>query len=54
MHSARSFAGETGLSFQQPAAGGYVAGTYRQRFTLASGRYAMIEDGLGFKLVLGL
>ncbi|MGC4024771.1 MAG: DUF3363 domain-containing protein [Mesorhizobium sp.] len=25
--------------------------TYRQRFTLASGRFAMIDDGLGFKLV---
>ncbi|MFN5719846.1 MAG: DUF3363 domain-containing protein, partial [Bradyrhizobium sp.] len=24
---------------------------YRQRFTLASGRFAMIDDGLGFQLV---
>jgi hypothetical protein len=28
-----------------------VAGTYRQRFDLASGRFAMIDDGLGFTLV---
>jgi hypothetical protein len=31
--------------------GEYVAGTYRQRFALASGRFAMIDDGLGFQLV---
>ena len=28
-----------------------VAGTYTQRFALASGRFAMIDDGLGFQLV---
>jgi hypothetical protein len=28
-----------------------VAGTYRQRLTLASGRFAMIDNGLGFQLV---
>ena len=33
------------------AAGEYVAGTYRQRLTLASGRFAMIDNGLGFQLV---
>jgi hypothetical protein len=26
-------------------------GTYRQRLDLASGRFAMIDDGLGFTLV---
>ena len=26
-------------------------GTYRQRLTLASGRFAMIDNGLGFQLV---
>ena len=26
-------------------------GIYRQRVTLASGRFAMIDDGLGFQLV---
>lgn len=29
----------------------YVAGAYRQRFALASGRFAMIDNGLGFQLV---
>jgi len=29
----------------------YVCGVYRQRVTLASGRFAMIDDGLGFQLV---
>ena len=42
---------ETGLPFQKAAAGEYVAGNYRQRIMLASGRFAMIDDGLGFKLV---
>ena len=28
-----------------------VAGTYRQRLDLVSGRFAMIDDGLGFTLV---
>jgi hypothetical protein len=28
-----------------------VAGTYRQRLSLTSGRFAMIDNGLGFALV---
>jgi hypothetical protein len=44
-------AAETGQPFNGAAAGEYVAGTYRQRFALASGRFAMIDDGLGFQLV---
>jgi type IV secretory pathway VirD2 relaxase len=44
-------AAETGQPFNALAAGEYVAGTYRQRFALASGRFAMIDDGLGFRLV---
>lgn len=44
-------AAETGTLFQKSAEGEYVAGAYRQRFALASGRFAMIDDGLGFKLV---
>ncbi|KAB2680930.1 relaxase/mobilization nuclease domain-containing protein [Brucella pseudintermedia] len=42
---------ETGLPFNHAGGGEYVAGSYRQRFTLASGRFAMIDDGLGFQLV---
>jgi len=44
-------AAETGLEHRPSASGEYVTGTYRQRVTLASGRYAMIDDGLGFQLV---
>ena len=42
---------ETGQPFKAAGIGEYVAGTYRQRMTLASGRFAMIDDGLGFQLV---
>lgn len=42
---------EIGLPHHQPLPGEYVMGTVRERITLASGRYAMIDDGLGFSLV---
>ncbi|MFC5394014.1 relaxase/mobilization nuclease domain-containing protein [Bosea vestrisii] len=42
---------ETGLPFNRAGSGDYVAGSYRQRLALASGRFAMIDDGLGFQLV---
>lgn len=47
---------ESGRPFSQAASGEYVAGTYRKRLTLASGRFAMIDamtgnGGLGFQLV---
>jgi Protein of unknown function (DUF3363) len=42
---------ETGLAHRPSAEGEHVAGNYRQRVTLASGRFAMIDDGLGFQLV---
>lgn len=45
-------AAETGLSHRPSIEGEHVSGTYRQRLTLASGRFAMIDDGLGFQLVL--
>ena len=48
---ARQLAKETGQPFKPAESGEYVAGTYRQRLTLASGRFAMIDDGLGFQLV---
>jgi type IV secretory pathway VirD2 relaxase len=41
----------TGLPYRPLAEGEALAGTYRQRFDLASGRFAMIDDGLGFSLV---
>ncbi|WMT88335.1 relaxase/mobilization nuclease and DUF3363 domain-containing protein [Pelagibacterium sp. 26DY04] len=42
---------ETGRVFHKAAAGEYVAGAYQRRIALASGRFAMIDDGLGFQLV---
>lgn len=44
-------AAESGRPFNKSGAGEYVAGTYQRRMTLASGRFAMIDDGLGFQLV---
>lgn len=48
---AEKLAADTGMSLDRAASGEYVAGSYRQRFALASGRFAMIDDGLGFQLV---
>jgi type IV secretory pathway VirD2 relaxase len=42
---------EIGLPHRRSQPGEYVMGTVRERITLASGRYAMIDDGLGFSLV---
>jgi hypothetical protein len=44
-------AGETGLAYRPASSGEKVAGVVRQRLALASGRFAMIDDGLGFRLV---
>jgi len=44
-------AGRTGLAYRPTSPGDRVAGTCRQRLALASGRFAMIDDGLGFRLV---
>jgi hypothetical protein len=42
---------QTGLPHRPSAEGETVSGTYRQRLLLASGRFAMIDSGLGFELV---
>ena len=44
-------AAETRLVYRPSAEGEHVAGIYRQRVTLSSGRFAFIDDGLGFQLV---
>lgn len=49
--AAEQFSKEVGLPYTQTKPGEYVAGTVRQRLTLASGRFAMIDNGLGFSLV---
>ncbi len=47
----RRLADETGRPYNPSASGEYVAGTFSRRITLTSGRFAMIDDGLGFQLV---
>jgi len=49
--AAGKIAAETGLVCRPSVEGQTVAGIYRQRVILTSGRFAMIDDGLGFQLV---
>jgi type IV secretory pathway VirD2 relaxase len=49
--AAAKLADDTGLTHRPSGDGEYVAGTFRHRVVLASGRFAMIDDGLGFQLV---
>ncbi len=44
-------AAETGLASIETQAGDYASGVYRQRLNLASGRFAVLDDGTGFRLV---
>ena len=44
-------AAKTGLPMRAVEEEEHVAGVYRQRLSLASGRFAMIDDGSGFSLV---
>jgi type IV secretory pathway VirD2 relaxase len=49
--AAGKISAETRLVYRPSPEGEHVAGIYRQRITLSSGRFAMIDDGLGFQLV---
>jgi len=49
--AAKEIAAETGLEHRPVADGQRVAGIYRRNIMLASGRYAMLDDGVGFSLV---
>jgi type IV secretory pathway VirD2 relaxase len=49
--AARSVADETRLLYRPTADGERVSGVYRRDVLLASGRFAMLDDGLGFSLV---
>jgi type IV secretory pathway VirD2 relaxase len=42
---------KAGLPYRPTTEGETVGGVYRRRLDLASGRFAMIDDGLGFSLV---
>ena len=46
-----AIAARTGLPHRPSAEGDAVSGIYRERLQLASGRFAMIDDALGFELV---
>jgi len=46
-----AIAQRSGLAHRPSTEGDYVSGVYRERITLASGRFAMIDDGMGFQLV---
>lgn len=47
----RRLASETGQAHLPAETGARVSGVYRQRLSLASGRFAIIDNGLGFQLV---
>ncbi len=49
--TAQAIAARTGLEHKSTATGDYVSGIYRERVTLSSGRFAMIDDGMSFQLV---
>ncbi|MPT48333.1 MAG: DUF3363 domain-containing protein [Sphingobium sp.] len=49
--TAAKLSAEIGLPHTPSQTGDYIMGTVRQRLTLASGRYAMIDNTLGFQLV---
>ena len=49
--TAKAIAAETGLTHRPVADGERVSGTYRRNVQLASGCFAMLDDGIGFSLV---
>ncbi|MCQ9156825.1 relaxase/mobilization nuclease domain-containing protein [Acidomonas methanolica] len=49
--AAAKLAARTGLEHRSAKEGEIVSGVYRQRVVLSSGRFAMVDDGLGFQLV---
>lgn len=49
--AAKDIAADTGPEHRPVADGQRMAGVYRRSVMLASGRYAMLDDGIGFSLV---
>ena len=49
--AAQDIAAETGLAHRPVADGEHITGVYRSSVMLASGRFAMLDDGMGFSLV---
>jgi type IV secretory pathway VirD2 relaxase len=42
---------ESGLTYERSISGHFVTGQYVKRLSLSSGRFAMIDNGMGFQLV---
>ncbi len=49
--AAREISKQTGMQYRPTAEGQRVSGIYRRSMQLASGRYALLDDGIGFSLV---
>jgi len=49
--AAKALSAETGRSYRPTREGVHVKGLYRRSIQLVSGRFAMLDDGLGFSLV---
>src|SRR3546814_17832412 len=47
--ASRSIAERTGLAHRPSGSNDYVSCIYRERAPFSSGRFAMIDDGLGFQ-----
>ena len=51
LDAAKHISARSGLDHAPVQPGDHLAGIYRERVTLSSGRFAMIDDGTGFQLV---
>ena len=51
LDAANRISARSGLEHTPAQPGDHLAGIYRERITLSSGRFAMIDDGTGFQLV---
>ena len=49
--TAREISAQTGMQYRPAVEGQRVSGIYRRSVQLASGRYALLNDGIGFSLV---
>ncbi|MBD9397983.1 relaxase/mobilization nuclease and DUF3363 domain-containing protein [Pseudomonas sp. PDM11] len=49
--TAREISAQTGMQYRQAVEGKRVSGVYRRSVQLASGRYALLDDGISFSLV---
>jgi hypothetical protein len=50
-HAAREIETHTGLDYREATDGDRISGVYKRSLMLASGRFALLENGVGFALV---